>query len=101
MHIRTGPGKAYGSNSPQPTPVSSDHPNSEGAVSCPLDYVRDVSFGEDASTSRTGRGPVNLATIRATIMNALRGNGYHHIPEGRRDHTQPVDAARLHGFTNT
>lgn len=64
-------------------------------------YVRDVSFGEDASTSRTGHGPVNLATIRATVMNALRGNGYHHIPEGRRDHTRPADAARLHGFTSS
>jgi predicted transposase YbfD/YdcC len=28
-------------------------------------HVRDVSFGEDASASRTGSGPANLATIRA------------------------------------
>ena len=32
--------------------------------------VRDLTFGEDTSTSRTGHGPVNLATIRAAIMGA-------------------------------
>ena len=30
-------------------------------------HVRDVTFGEDASASRTGSGPANLATIRAAI----------------------------------
>jgi predicted transposase YbfD/YdcC len=61
-------------------------------------HVRDVTFGEDAATSRTGSGPVNLATIRAAITAALKDAGYLHIPEGRRDHTTPAEALRLHGF---
>jgi len=61
-------------------------------------HVRDVSFGEDASASRTGNGPVNLATIRAAIIAALKDAGYLHIPEGRRDHTTPAETLRLHGL---
>jgi predicted transposase YbfD/YdcC len=61
-------------------------------------HIRDLTFGEDSSTSRTGSGPVNLATIRAAITAALKDAGYLHIPEGRRDHTTPAEALRLHGF---
>jgi predicted transposase YbfD/YdcC len=59
-------------------------------------HVRDVTFGEDASASRTGHGPVNLATIRAAVIAALKDAGYLHIPEGRRDHTAPAETLRLH-----
>jgi predicted transposase YbfD/YdcC len=59
-------------------------------------HVRDASFGEDASTSRTGNGPANLATIRATVIAAIKDAGYLHVPEGRRDHTTPAEALRLH-----
>jgi hypothetical protein len=61
-------------------------------------HVRDVSFGEDTAASRTGRGPVNLATIRAAVIAAIKDAGYLHIPEGRRDHTTPAEALRLHGL---
>jgi predicted transposase YbfD/YdcC len=61
-------------------------------------HVRDVSFGEDAATSRTGSGPANLATIRAAITAAIKDAGYLHIPEGRRDHTTAAEALRLHGL---
>ena len=61
-------------------------------------HVRDVTFGEDASASRTGSGPVNLATIRAAIIAAIKDAGYLHIPEGRRDHTTPAETLRLHGL---
>jgi predicted transposase YbfD/YdcC len=61
-------------------------------------HIRDLTFGEDAATSRTGSGPVNLATIRAAITEALKDAGYLHIPEGRRDHTTPAETLRLHGF---
>jgi predicted transposase YbfD/YdcC len=61
-------------------------------------YIRDVSFGEDTSASRTGSGPANLATIRAAITAALKDAGYLHIPEGRRDHTTPDETLRLHGL---
>jgi predicted transposase YbfD/YdcC len=61
-------------------------------------HVRDVTFGEDTSASRTGSGPVNLATIRAAVTAALKDAGYLHIPEGRRDHTTPAETLRLHGL---
>ena len=54
-----------------------------------------MTLGEDASTSRTGSGPVNLATIRAAIIAALKDTGYLHIPESRRDHTTPAEILRL------
>jgi hypothetical protein len=57
-----------------------------------------VTFGEDASGARTGSGPVNLATIRAAIIAAIKDAGYLHIPEGRRDHTTPAETLRLHGL---
>jgi predicted transposase YbfD/YdcC len=62
-------------------------------------HTRDVSFGEDHSTSRTGNGPINLATIREAVINAIKDAGYLHIPEGRRDHITPADALDLHGLT--
>jgi predicted transposase YbfD/YdcC len=61
-------------------------------------HIRDTTFSEDASASRTGSGPVNLATIRAAVIAALKDAGYLHVPEGRRDHTTPAEALRLHGF---
>src|SRR5580692_6286556 len=61
-------------------------------------HIRDLTFGEDAATSRTGSGPVNLATIRAAVIAAIKDAGYLHVPEGRRDHTTPAEALRLHGF---
>jgi predicted transposase YbfD/YdcC len=61
-------------------------------------HIRDLTFGEDTSASRTGSGPVNLATIRAAISAAIKDAGYLHIPEGRRDHTTPAETLRLHGL---
>jgi predicted transposase YbfD/YdcC len=59
-------------------------------------HIRDTTFSEDTSASRTGSGPVNLATIRAAIIAAIKDAGYLHIPEGRRDHTTPAETLRLH-----
>jgi predicted transposase YbfD/YdcC len=61
-------------------------------------HVRDVTFSEDTATSRTGSGPANLATIRAAIIAVIKDAGYLHIPEGRRDHSTPAEALRLHGL---
>jgi predicted transposase YbfD/YdcC len=63
-------------------------------------HVRDLTFREDAATSRTGSGPVNLATIRAAVTAALKDAGYLHIPEGppRPHHTRrsaPTSRPRL------
>jgi hypothetical protein len=52
-------------------------------------HVRDVTFDEDTATSRTGSGPAILATIRTAITAAIKDAGYLHVPEGRRDHTNP------------
>jgi len=61
-------------------------------------HIRDTTFSEDTSASRTGSGPVNLATIRAAVIAAIKDAGYLHIPEGRRDHTTPAETLRLHGL---
>jgi predicted transposase YbfD/YdcC len=61
-------------------------------------HIRDTTFGEDNSTSRTGNGPANLATIRAAVIAAIKDAGYLHVPEGRRDHTTPAETLRLHGL---
>jgi predicted transposase YbfD/YdcC len=61
-------------------------------------HIRDLTFREDSSASRTGSGPANLATIRAAVTAALKDAGYLHVPEGRRDHTTPAETLRLHGF---
>jgi predicted transposase YbfD/YdcC len=61
-------------------------------------HIRDVTFTEDTAASRTGSGPVNLATIRAAVIAAIKDAGYLHIPEGRRDHTTPAETLRLHGL---
>jgi predicted transposase YbfD/YdcC len=61
-------------------------------------HIRDTTFSEDTSASRTGSGPANLATIRAAVTAAIKDAGYLHIPEGRRDHTTPAETLRLHGL---
>jgi predicted transposase YbfD/YdcC len=61
-------------------------------------HIRDLTFTEDAAASRTGSGPVNLATIRAAVTAALKDAGYLHIPQRRRDHTTPAETLRLHGL---
>ena len=57
-----------------------------------------MTFHGDTAISRTGRGPVNLATIRAAIIAVIKDAGYLHVPEGRRDHTTPAEALHLHGL---
>jgi hypothetical protein len=57
-----------------------------------------VTFHGDTAISRTGRGPVNLATIRAAVIAALKDARYLHIPEGRRGHTTPAETLHLQGL---
>jgi predicted transposase YbfD/YdcC len=61
-------------------------------------HIRDRSFGEDHSASRTGHGPVNLATLRSAVKAALKNVGYLYVPDGRRDHTTVTDTLYLHGL---
>jgi hypothetical protein len=38
------------------------------SIENPIHYVRDVTFGEDRSTVRTGHAPDNLATLRNLVI---------------------------------
>ncbi|MFC5958882.1 transposase, partial [Streptomyces pratens] len=60
-----------------------------------IHYVRDVTFGEDASRIRTGHGPQNASTLRSVAMNYLRVTGSS-IADARRQvaltpHIAPLD----------
>ena len=61
-------------------------------------HVRDVTFGEDASRSRTHRGPANLAIFRATVAHAVRAAGHRYVPAGRRACKTATAALDLYGF---
>jgi predicted transposase YbfD/YdcC len=61
-------------------------------------HIRDISFGEDHSTSRTGHGPTNLATLRSAVKATIKDVGYLYVPEGRRDHTTVAETLYLHGL---
>ncbi|MEV6654979.1 hypothetical protein [Streptomyces sp. NPDC051219] len=49
-----------------------------------LHFVRDTTFGEDASKIRTGRGPENMATLRNPAISTLRQHGHRNIAAGIR-----------------
>ncbi len=56
-----------------------------------LHWVRDVTFGEDGSTVRAGRGPQLLATLRNTAIGVLRREGATNIAAAcRRSAAQPA-----------
>ena len=50
-----------------------------------LHWVRDVTFGEDASQLRTGTAPRALAAFRNLAISALRLAGRANIAHARRD----------------
>ena len=61
-----------------------------------LYFIRDTTFGEDASKIRTGHGPDNMATLRNLAINTLRGAGHSNIAAGLRHascepFTRPLD----------
>jgi predicted transposase YbfD/YdcC len=67
----------------------------EWGIENKIHYVRDVTFGEDASRIRSGYGPQNMATLRSVVMNFLRRMG-NSIADMRREialapHTAPLD----------
>lgn len=67
----------------------------EWGIENKIHYVRDVTFGEDASRIRTGHGPQNMATLRSVAMNFLRRIGGS-IADARRQlalapHTAPLE----------
>jgi len=62
-------------------------------------YIRDVTFGEDASLVRTGKIPQVLALFRATAISRFRAEGVVNIAkETRRLTAQAADCLRLLGI---
>lgn len=64
-----------------------------------LHYVRDVTFGEDASHVRSGAAPEILAALRNAVIGILRQAGWTNIAAGlRRTGWQPGAALTLLGI---
>jgi predicted transposase YbfD/YdcC len=64
-----------------------------------LHYVRDVTFGEDASQVRSGTAPESLAALRNAVIGLLRRAGWTNIAAGlRRTGWQPGAALHLLGI---
>lgn len=53
-----------------------------------LHWVRDVTFGEDASRIRTRAAPRVMATLRSLVIGLLRLNGWTNIAAGLRHHAR-------------
>jgi predicted transposase YbfD/YdcC len=60
-----------------------------------LHWIRDVTFGEDLSTARTGTGPHVMATIRNLVISFLRLAGHTSIARALR-HTARSPARAFH-----
>jgi predicted transposase YbfD/YdcC len=65
-----------------------------------LHYVRDVTFGEDASPVRTGAAPQVMAVLRNLVLALLRNAGCTNIAAALREQAwhQPHAALRLLGI---
>jgi hypothetical protein len=49
-----------------------------------MHYIKDVTFGEDASLIRTKNAPTNFSIIRNITMNVLRREKYINFPQAIR-----------------
>ncbi len=64
-----------------------------------LHWVRDETFGEDASQIRTGNAPQALAAVRNTVIGVLRGAGHDNLAAALRTYAgQPFQALALLGL---
>jgi hypothetical protein len=65
-------------------------------VAHPAHYVRDVTWDEDRSQIRTGKGPQVMASLRNLAVAILRLTGHTNIAAGLRHHahnpTRPLNA---------
>ena len=69
------------------------------AIENRLHYVRDVTFGEDASQVRSGAAPEVLAALRNVVLRLLRQAGHTNIAAALRQLAwQPGSALRLLGI---
>jgi hypothetical protein len=64
-----------------------------------LHYVRDVTYGEDASRTRTDNGPRAMASLRNLAISILRLAGKTNIAaalrQNGRDFTRPLQLLRI------
>lgn len=58
-----------------------------------LHWVRDVTFDEDRSQTRTGNTPHVMASLRNTAIGLLRLTGWENIAAGLRHHSRDPDRA--------
>jgi len=62
-------------------------------------YVRDVSYGEDASCVRTRNAPQNMVSMRNLTIRALRADGWTNIAAGPpwagRNYLNPLSLLQL------
>ncbi|MFD1149764.1 ISAs1 family transposase [Saccharothrix hoggarensis] len=66
-----------------------------------LHWVRDVTYGEDASRIRTGNAPRVMASLRNLAINALRRTGHTNIAKGLRTMSRnPRRPLQLLGITD-
>ena len=64
-----------------------------------MQYVRDVTLGEDACQVRSDRAPANLAACRNTALNLLRLTGVTNVAAALRRHAMyPRQALALLGI---
>jgi predicted transposase YbfD/YdcC len=60
-----------------------------------LHWVRDVTFGEDLSQTRTGSGPQTMATLRNLVLSLLRLDGHTNMASTlryySRDRQRPIE----------
>jgi predicted transposase YbfD/YdcC len=69
------------------------------AIEHRLHYVRDVTFGEDASQVRSGAAPEVLASLRNAVIGLLRAGGHANIAAALRQMAwQPGAALHLLGI---
>lgn len=73
-------------------PQIADHLRGHWQVENRLHWVRDVTYGEDASRVRTGNTPRAMATLRNLAISALRHAGHTNIAKALRHMTR--DATR-------
>jgi hypothetical protein len=57
-----------------------------------MHHIRDVTYGEDASQTRTGNGPQAMATLRNLAIGILKQDGQPNIAAACRHHVR--DATR-------
>ena len=80
--------------------IAGNGPQCDEWIDNRLHYVRDVSFGEDASQIRSGAAPQVMAALRNAVLRLLRDAGWSNIAAAVRYNAwRPGAALQLLGLT--